>query len=120
MTTAGRSLLVLVLSAVVLAGCSNGETVSGGQEYCSLSAELDAQEGPPSEEQLAEIEAAAPPEISEDVATLVEAVRNQSFDDPDVQEAESALLAWEQENCAESLDGEPGKPGAEATDAATP
>lgn len=131
MTTAGRPLLVLVLAAFALAGCSSAETtspqptqtvqtVSGAEEYCSLSAELDAQEGPPSEEQLAEIEAAAPSEISEDVATLVEAVRNQSFDDPKVQEAESALLAWEEENCVESLEVEPGEPGAEATDAPTP
>lgn len=123
--------LASTLPALLLVGCGNGETSSeeptevaqtanDAQVYCSLSAELDAREGPPSEEQLAEIEAAAPPEIAEQVAILVEAVRSEDFSNPDIEEADAELLAWEDENCVESFEVEPGEPGAEATDASSP
>lgn len=127
MRTAGRALLVATALAA-LSACSTGttnseptevaQTANAAEQYCSLSAELDAQEGSPSEEQLAEIEAVAPDEIADHVATLAEAVRSQDFTSPEVGEAESALLAWEEENCVDSLEVEPGPEGAEETEPA--
>lgn len=119
------TLLVAALTAVLLIGCG-GETTSAPTEaatptsaadhYCTLSAELDNQDTAPTEEQLAEIEAAAPPEIAEDVAALVAAVRTENFDDPELQQAEQRLLAYEEDNCTESFEVEPGEAG-EPTDA---
>lgn len=120
MTTAGRAALAFALTAVALAGCGMGATTTSAQEYCALSADLDAQTEPPSEEQLADIQAAAPAEIADDVATLAEAVRNQDLGGPDTAEAEQSLLAWEQENCAEFAQPESGATAAGATDPVTP
>ena len=101
MTPAAVTLTALAVALLV--ACGNDATAQA-QEYCTLSAELDTLEGPPSEEQLSEIESLAPTEISEDVETLVEAVRQQDFDNPDVGDAEDRLIAWEDEHCAESQD----------------
>lgn len=122
MTSVHHALLAAALIALALAGCTDDTSSEQPPEvaqYCALSAELDAQEEPPSEEQLEQIEVVAPPEIADDVATLVEAVRTQDFSDPDVEAAERSLLAWEEANCPDA--GETEGPAADgATETATP
>jgi hypothetical protein len=129
MTAPRPMLLAAALTAALLSGCGGaGDSASpqttevaqeadDAQRYCSLSAELDAQGSEPTPEQLAEIEAAAPAEIADHVATLTEAVRTQDYDSAEAQEAEAALLAWEQDNCVQSLEVEPGPQDAAETEA---
>ena len=108
MLTLRRTLLVTASTALLLAGCGGdadqtaelAQDATQAETYCNLSAELDAQDTAPSEEQLSEIEDVAPPEIAEDVATLVEAVRNQDFESDAATQAEENLREWEAENCA--------------------
>jgi nitrous oxide reductase accessory protein NosL len=116
MPTSRPLLLAAALSAALLVACGGAEDSASPQttevaqeadaveQYCSMSAELDAQDTPPTDEQLADIEAAAPAEIAEEVATLAEAVRTEDYDAPEAQEAEATLVAWEAENCVQDLD----------------
>lgn len=100
------TVLVLVLG-LALAGCGGDDATEGddqaagdAERYCALAAELDAQEDMPSEEQLVEIEQAAPAEIADDVRIITAAVRSGDFEDPAAEEADQNLRAWEAENCA--------------------
>lgn len=70
------------------------------QEYCAMSAELDAADAPPTDEQLDEIVEVAPAEIKDDVRTLADAIREEDFEAEAAQEADQNLQAWEAQNCA--------------------
>jgi hypothetical protein len=76
--------------------------------YCALASELDERAEEPTEAELTELEDVAPPEIEEQVRILTEAVRTGDFADPDVQQAESEVIAWEDDNCPDIEPEEPG------------
>jgi hypothetical protein len=90
------------------------ETAGGGEvnpefaDYCAIAVELDAQEEFPSAEQLEQIRAAAPDEISDEINTAVDAflaaieadgTAEAAFDDPAVQQAFQVIEPFEEQNC---------------------
>jgi len=83
------------------------EAEGADSEYCQLAAEIDEQESFPSVEQLDEIEAAAPPEISENVSLVATAFRDAieagdpgaAFADPAVEEAFGPIDQYDAEVC---------------------
>jgi uncharacterized cupredoxin-like copper-binding protein len=87
------------------ADAADFEVAPEDEEYCTIAAELDEQEDFPSAEQLDEIQAAAPEEISDEIDTVVEAFRANSedpfvvFDDPVVGEAFGPIEDFEAEHC---------------------
>ena len=118
------------LSAALLAGCADDEEPAAPQEqppatdqpalpqeeervapsgaaddvlaYCAMAAEFDQAASPPSDAELAELADVAPAEISDQVRTLVDAmVEGGDREDPEVSQAESEIVAWEEENCPE-------------------
>lgn len=76
--------------------------------YCAMAAELDQASTEPGEAELAELVSVAPPEIADQVQTLTDAIAEGNMDDPEVSQAESEILAWEQENCTDVEVEEPG------------
>jgi hypothetical protein len=77
-------------------------TEGEGSEFCELSAALDEQDGPPTEEQLVELEAAAPEDIADDMSLIVERyaeVGEAAFEEPEVGQSIGAIESWEAENC---------------------
>ncbi len=83
-------------------------------EYCQLSAELEEQESFPTNEQLEEIDAVAPEEISEEISLVVDAflAANEAgdpgaaFADPAVEEAFGPIEAYDVDVCGFEDDGD--------------
>lgn len=78
------------------------QTDEAALAYCEASAELDNQEGTPTEEQLGELSQLAPEEIKEDIDLVTErfvAEGMNAFGDPEVNEAIGRIEEWEQQNC---------------------
>jgi uncharacterized cupredoxin-like copper-binding protein len=75
------------------------------KEYCALAEEMDQQEQFPTAEQLDQLQAAAPPEIAENVAVVVEAFKaadgdiGQAFSDPAVEENLGPIEEFEADVC---------------------
>ena len=105
---AGCAALALALSGACAADDTDNDDVaaeSGSvEEYCDMSAELDAAGAPPSEEQLEEIVDVAPDEIKDDVRTLADAIREEDFEAEAAQEADRNLQEWEEEHCDRPAD----------------
>jgi uncharacterized cupredoxin-like copper-binding protein len=83
------------------------------QEYCDFVAELDSQDGPPSEEQLLELKEIRPDAVGEDTDMVVDAFVAAEgdigavFSDPAVEEAFGRMEAHDAENCGfETEEGE--------------
>lgn len=108
--------LALVLAAALLGGCSDDDQEAAVEEtdetrlettgassddvaYCVMSQEMGAQQGQASEEELAELQNIAPPEIREAVSTAIEAELNGNGESDEVAEARAEIEAWEAENC---------------------
>jgi len=89
---------------------SDFEIAPEDEEYCAIAIELDQQEDFPSPEQLEEIRAAAPEEISDEIDTVVEAFQANEddpfavFEDPAIEEAFGPIEAFEAERCGLSGD----------------
>lgn len=82
------------------------------QEYCTATAELDEQDGPPTPEQLQRLKDVRPDEIGEDVDFVVDAFAagggdmGKVFSDPEVEERLGRVEAWEAEHCDGGAEGE--------------
>jgi hypothetical protein len=91
-------------------------------EVCALAAELNAQDGPPTEEQLAAYAELAPPEIADDVAAFIVAFQAADgdfgavFADPAAGPAIEALTAFEAESCGLEAGGSEQDPSVTAID----
>lgn len=98
-----------VAAAVVLvgtAGCGDDDGGDGDDvaAYCDFSAELDEQEGLPSDDQLDRIVELAPGEIRDEIEFVAERVKEQgeeifAEEDEDVLAAFEEIEAFEAENC---------------------
>jgi hypothetical protein len=120
---AGAAALALVFAAC---GDDDDETAEAGgdanSEYCTLAAELDAQEEFPSVEQLEAIQEVAPEEIREEVDAVVPVLREgvengnpeAAFDDPVIQENFPAIEAYEADVCGLGDESEDEGDGEEA------
>jgi hypothetical protein len=101
---AAASVLVLVVAAC---GDDDDGGTASAEAYCALAAELDQAEEQPSDAQLDEILEAAPEEIRDDLQVIIDAIQTGNFDDEAaIEEAESNLLAFEEENCGDTFGGE--------------
>lgn len=96
----------LTLVSFLIVGCGDGDdggTATGagdGAAYCEQVEVLESQESRPTDEQLDELVAVAPTEIRADVERFADAIRNDDMEAEGVGEAESRILAWEEENCS--------------------
>lgn len=103
---------VAMAGVLAMAGC--GDDDGGGEgsieDYCRLSQESDSSAEFPTAEEFDEIRSAAPPEIRDDVNTLIDAFQDLGdsddpeelfavFDDPEVAAAIENLEEFEAENC---------------------
>ena len=98
-TVAVAAVVLVGSGALAACGDDDGDDV---QAYCDLSAELDEQEGPPSDEQLDEISDLAPDEISEEIDFVVDRFNEDgeaAFEDPEVGERFVVIEGFETENC---------------------
>ena len=95
----------LTLGSVLVVGCGGGDDVGteaaagDAAAYCEQVEVLESQDSRPTDEQIDELTTAAPPEIREDVELFGNAIRNDDMEAEGVSEAESRILAWEEENC---------------------
>ena len=123
--TAGCAALALAMTGACADDADNDDVAAesgSAEEYCTMSAELDAADAPPSEEQLEEIVDVAPAEIKDDVQTLADAIREEDFEAEAAQEADRNLQEWEAEHCDRPADratggngdGSGGDPGTDA------
>ena len=111
-----RTALALVLAAALFAGCSDDDQEAAVEEtdetrlqttgassddvaYCVMSQEMGAQQGRATEEELAQLENIAPPEIRDAVSTAVEAELAGNADSDEAAGARAEIVAWEAENC---------------------
>jgi hypothetical protein len=70
--------------------------------FCQVGAEIDEQDGPPNLEQLEALEAAAPEELADEMALIVERfadIGEEAFEEPEVGQGIGVIEAWEAENC---------------------
>lgn len=100
-----RTIAWLTLGSVLVVACGSGddsgtEAADGdATAYCEQVEVLESQDSRPTDEQLDELTAVAPPEIRADVELFGNAIRNDDMEGEGVSEAESRILAWEEENC---------------------
>lgn len=76
------------------------------QAFCEANDELDAEEGPPTGEQLQELADIAPTEMKDETGVVAErfAVEGlDAFDDARVSEALGNIESWRQENCPSAV-----------------
>lgn len=102
-TGSWRYAAVFVAAAgLFIAGCSDDSDDDASADvdaYCEMAAELDAQDTPPTDEQLDAILEATPDEIKDEGETFVAAIKaDEDFTEEDI-EAEAAIQAFEAENC---------------------
>lgn len=95
--------LVAVVALVGVSGC--GDDDDGGDDvaaYCAASAELDAEESFPTDEQLDEIAELAPDAISDEVETVVELFKEEgeaAYQREDIEDLFAPVEEFEAENC---------------------
>lgn len=93
---------MLTLFALVLAGCGDDEGGGSVQAYCEKAAALDAQDDFPSDQQIKELQDAAPEPIKEDVDAagdvLIEKGED-AFEDKAVQERIERIEKFEADTC---------------------
>ena len=97
--------LLLLLTACGGDGEGEGEDLVAA--YCEQAAELDEQDGMPSDEQMDALAESAPEEIAEDVTFAAEAIKEKganAFGDPEVNERIETIEAYEKEHCPQSDD----------------
>lgn len=106
---------IAIAGVLAVAGCGGDDGGGGGdvQAYCRLSQESEGSSGFPTDQELEEFRDAAPPEIRDDVDTLVDAFREVEdpddpnaalalFEDEEVVEAIENIQAFEAENCEQA------------------
>jgi hypothetical protein len=101
------------------AATDTSPTDGGAQAFCEMTASFDEQDGPPTEEQLAELESISPEVIAEDVgliAARVGEVGEAAFGEPEVGRSISAIETWEAENCEAAEAAEAVEPDPDATE----
>lgn len=119
---------VAMALAFVAAGCDdddNGNEAEGGggdvQAYCDLGAQLDEQDGPPSEAQIEELRDVAPDEISEEIDFVAGRYLEDGpsvFGDPEVGERFDVIEEYEVEACGREPEDEDGGGDAEPAEGA--
>ncbi|MBW3665436.1 MAG: hypothetical protein KY469_20265 [Actinobacteria bacterium] len=102
----GRSagLLAAATAGTLLLGACGGDDDATGDAgdaaaYCDLVEVLESQDSRPTDEQLEQLAAVAPAEIRDDVELFGDAIANDDMEAEGVAEAESNILAWEEDNC---------------------
>jgi hypothetical protein len=99
-------MLISLLSLVLLgAACGDDDDGGGGRDvaaYCALSAQLDAQETLPTEEQFDELRELAPGEISDEINAIADGFEEQGVifgGSEEAAELFDPIQAFEDENC---------------------
>lgn len=99
---------VALVATLLLGACGDDDSTtqagSGGENkaYCKLAAQLDDQNGPPTQEQFEELERVAPEEIAEEVSFVVDAFEEKGVDafmESEVRDRFDVIEPWEKENC---------------------
>jgi hypothetical protein len=93
---------VAVVALVGLAGCGDDDDGGDLAAYCTASAELDAQESFPTDEQLDEIAELAPDEISDEVDTVVELLKEEgeaAYQGEEIEDLFAPIVDFDTENC---------------------
>jgi hypothetical protein len=94
--------IVGVFASVGVAACGDDDEGEDIAAYCDFSAELDAQDSFPTDEQLDEIADLAPEEISDDIDDVVALIKEEgeaAFENPDIEELFAPIDDFEAENC---------------------
>ena len=100
-----RGLAAVAVALLVAAGCGDDDGGDDVAAYCDFSAQLDAADETPSDEDLDRIAELAPSEISDEVQTVVDEFKasgEEAFVDESVVEAFETIEAYEAENCDEA------------------
>jgi hypothetical protein len=113
-----RVMAAVLAASLLLGACGDDDEAANGDdtttttdgateasEFCELSASLDEQGGPPNEEQLSELAAAAPEEIADAMSFIVERFGESgeaAFEEPEVGQRIGAVESWEAENCPQA------------------
>lgn len=103
--SAARALGPLVAVGLLLTGCGAGDEAAStdgdgdAAAYCDLVEELESQDSRPTDEQLDRLVSVAPDEIESDVELFSDAISSGDMEAEGVAEAESRILAWEEQNC---------------------
>lgn len=102
-----RALSVVSCLALVAVACGDDDDTASGdvKEYCAFVEELDSQDGPPTNEQLVEIQELAPDAVKDDTVMVAEAFIAADgdfgavFSDPEIEEAFGRMEAHDAEVC---------------------
>lgn len=97
------SVAVAAVLGLLVTGCpADDDPDEDTVAYCAQSEELDDQDEPPTDAQLASLAAAAPEDIADDAQLLADRhaeVGADAFDEPEVVDAVERLEAWEADHC---------------------
>jgi len=102
-----RALSLVSCLALVAVACGDDDDTASAdvEEYCAFIEQLDTQDGPPTNEQLEEIQELAPDAVKDDTAMVAEAFIAADgdigavFSDPDIEEAFGRMEAHDAEVC---------------------
>jgi hypothetical protein len=102
MTRSARLVVAATAGALLLGACGGDDAADDAGDaaaYCDLVETLESQDSRPSDEQLEQLAEVAPAEIRDDVELFGNAIANDDMEAEGVGEAESNILAWEEDNC---------------------